>query len=114
MSGLTALLPAVGTTLAVEEAERFRLDSLMELLAALFQRDMLKEVSAIDLTSAAELSLVYDGRLTVKMPMSSEDYLELTRVLAESMAQGIIQPNETGIVDLTLDQPRFIPETAGS
>ena len=97
-----------------EEAERFRLDSLMELLAALFQRDMLKEVSAIDLTSAAELSLVYDGRLTVKMPMSSEDYLELTRVLAESMAQGIIQPNETGIVDLTLDQPRFIPETAGS
>ena len=48
------------------------------------------------------------------MPMSSEDYLELTRVLAESMAQGIIQPNETGIVDLTLDQPRFIPETAGS
>lgn len=114
VSGLTALLPAVGTTLAVEEAERFRLDSLMELLAALFQRDMLKEVSAIDLTSAAELSLVYDGRLTVKMPMSSEDYLELTRVLAESMAQGIIQPNETGIVDLTLDQPRFIPETAGS
>ena len=99
---------------AVEEAERFRLDSLMELLDALFQRDMLKEVSAIDLTSAAELSLVYDGRLTVKMPMSSEDYLDLTRVLAESMAQGIIQPNETGIVDLTLDQPRFIPETAGS
>lgn len=113
VSGLTALLPAVGTTLAVEDAEGLKLESLMDLLSALEQRDILGEVSSIDLSSAAEISMVYDGRLTVKMRMS-DDFMWQTRVLTESMAQGIIQSNETGVVDLTLDQPRFIPKTAGS
>ena len=113
VTGLTALLPAVGTTLAVEDADSLKLESLMDLLSALEQRDILSEVSAIDLTSAAEISMVYDGRLTVKMRMS-DDFMWQTRVLTESIAQGIIQPNETGVVDLTLDQPRFIPKTAGS
>ena len=113
VTGLTALLPAVGTTLAVEDADSLKLESLMDLLSALEQRDILSEVSAIDLTSAAEISMVYDGRLTVKMRMS-DDFMWPTRVLTESIAQGIIQPNETGVVDLTLDQPRFIPKTAGS
>lgn len=113
VTGLTALLPAVGTTLAVEDAESLKLESLMDLLSALEQRDILGEVSSIDLTSAAEISMVYDGRLTVKMRMS-DDFMWQTRVLTESIAQGIIQPNETGVVDLTLDQPRFIPQTAGS
>ena len=66
-----------------------------------------------DFTSAAEISMVYDGRLTVKMRMS-DDFMWQTRVLTESLAQGIIQSNETGVVDLTLDQPRFIPKTDGS
>lgn len=113
VSGLTALLPAVGTTLAVEDAESFRLESLMDLLAALEERGILGEVSAIDLTSAAEVTMVYDGRLTVKMRMS-DDFMWQTRVLTESLEQGIIQPNERGVVDLTLDQPRFIPNTAGT
>lgn len=113
VSGLTALLPAVGTTLAVEDAESLKLESLMDLLYALEQRDILGEVSSIDLTSAAEISMVYDGRLTVKMRMS-DDFMWQTRVLTESLAQGIIQSNETGVVDLTLDQPRFIPKTDGS
>ena len=113
VTGLTALLPAVGTTLAVEDAESIRLNSLMELLSALEQRDILDKVSSIDLTSAAEISMVYDGRLTVKMHMT-DDFMRQTRVLTEAIAQGIIQPNETGVVDLTLDQPRFIPQTAGS
>lgn len=113
VSGLTALLPAVGTTLAVEDAESLKLESLMDLLYALEQRDILGEASSIDLTSAAEISMVYDGRLTVKMRMS-DDFMWQTRVLTESLAQGIIQSNETGVVDLTLDQPRFIPKTDGS
>lgn len=113
VTGLTALLPAVGTTLAVEDADGLKLESLMDLLSALEQRGILNEVSAIDLTSAAEISMVYDGRLTVKMRMS-DDFMWQTRVLTESLDQGIIQPNETGVVDLTLDQPRFIPKTTGS
>lgn len=113
VSGLTALLPAVGTTLAVEDNEGFRLESLMDLLTALEERGILGEVSDIDLTSAAEVTMVYDGRLRVKMRMS-DDFMWQTRVLTESLAQGIIQPNERGVVDLTLEQPRFIPETAGT
>lgn len=113
VKGLSALLPAVGTSLAVEEGDSSRLESLLELLTALAQRGILEQVASIDLSSSAEVAMVYEDRLTVKMRMS-DDFMWQTRVLTESIAQGIIQPNETGIVDLTLDQPRFIPQTGGN
>ena len=113
VTGLTALLPVASKKLAVEAAESIRLESLLGLLQALSERDMLAKVSDIDLTSAADVVMTYDGRLTVKMRMS-DDFQWQTRVLAESIGQGIIQPNERGTVDLTLDRPRFIPETGGN
>ena len=111
VSGLTALLPAVGTTLAVEDAESFRLEALLSLLKALEQRGLLAKISAIDLTSAAEVSMVYDGRLTVKMKLLDEDsFPEQIRNFAAVLDQGIIQENERGILDMTLNTPHFIPQ----
>ena len=111
VSGLTALLPAVGTTLAVEDAESFRLEALLSLLKALEQRGLLAKISSIDLTSAAEVSMVYDGRLTVKMKLLDEDsFPEQIRNFAAVLDQGIIQENERGILDMTLNTPHFIPQ----
>ena len=111
MTGLTALLPTVGTTLAVEDAESFRLEALLSLLKALEQRGLLAKISAIDLTSAAEVSMVYDGRLTVKMKLLDEDsFPEQIRNFAAVLDQGIIQENEQGILDMTLNTPHFIPQ----
>ena len=111
VTGLTALLPAVGTTLAVEDAESFRLEALLSLLKALEQRGLLEKISEIDLTSAAEVSMLYDGRLTVKMKLLDEDsFPEQIRNFAAVLDQGIIQENEQGILDMTLNTPHFIPQ----
>lgn len=107
LTGLTALLPTVGSTLAVEDADRLRLESLLDLLQALTSREMLDKVSAIDLSSAADIVMSYDGRLTVKMRMNDDFQLQ-TRIMAEAL-ETAIQPNETGTLDLTLSPPRFIP-----
>ena len=78
---------------------------------ALEQRGLLAKISAIDLTSAAEVSMVYDGRLTVKMKLLDEDsFPEQIRNFAAVLDQGIIQENEQGILDMTLNTPHFIPQ----
>ena len=111
VTGLTALLPAVGTTLAVEEAEDLKLEALLSLLRALSQRGMLGEVSSFDLSSAAEVSLVYGDRLTVKMKLLNTDgFAEQVRDFAAILDQGIVQENERGTLDMTLDTPHFIPQ----
>ena len=111
VTGLTALLPAVGTALAVEDADSLRLEALLSLLRALEQRNMLSKISVVDLTAAAELSMVYDDRLTVKMRLLDEDeFPEQVRDFAAILEQGIVQENEQGILDMTLNTPHFIPQ----
>ena len=110
VTGLTALLPAVGTTLAVEDADSLKLESLLSLLKALSQRDMITKISTIDLSSAAEVSMFYDGRLTVKMKLlGAAEFSEQVRDFAAILEQGIVQDNERGTLDMTLNTPHFIP-----
>lgn len=110
VTGLTALLPAVGTTLAVEDADSLKLESLLSLLKAFSQRDMITKISTIDLSSAAEVSMFYDGRLTVKMKLlGAAEFSEQVRDFAAILEQGIVQDNERGTLDMTLNTPHFIP-----
>lgn len=110
ITGLTAVLPAVGAKeVAVEEGEELKLSSLLELLQLLTERDMLSKVSEIDLSSAANLLMTYDGRITVKMRMNDNKLPERVAVLAEILEKGYIQENEVGTLDLTLNPPHFIP-----
>ena len=72
VTGVTALLPTAGTKLAVAEEEQTKLSSLTRLLTAMENRAMLGRVGAIDLTAAARLTFLYDGRITVKLPLVDE------------------------------------------
>ena len=107
VTGLTALLPTVGTHLAVEEAQELQLESLLSLLQALEERGMMGEAEEIDLSSPAEMLMAYGGRFTVRIPMNA-DFPRKLRAL-----EGVIsalQPNETGTIDLTReDEVRVIP-----
>ena len=107
--GLTALLPTVGTKVAVEDAERLKLTSLLELLQLLSEREMLPKISDIDLSSAANLLMTYDDRITVKMRMNDNKLPTHIGNLAEILEKGAIQENEVGTLDLTLNPPHFIP-----
>lgn len=112
VTGLTALLPAVGTKVAVEDAETFRLESLLELLTAMEEWNMVGKVSEIDLSSSANLLMDYDGRFTVRIPMSA-DFSRKLRALDAVMQE--LQPNESGTIDLTReDEVRVIPDYGGN
>lgn len=108
VTGITALLPSPGTMLVVDSEESVKLQSLTQLLRALSAREMLDKVSAIDLTGTATLTLSYDGRFTVKLPMSA-DFSYKMRVLEGIV--GPLQPNEKGSIDLTReDKFYFAPQ----
>lgn len=103
VTGLTAVLPAPGTTLAVNTEEGVKLESLLGLVAAFSERGMMDKVSAVDLTGSANLILVYDGRFNVKMPMNRFPARALEEVVAR------LQPNDRGDIDMTRKEDvRFI------
>ena len=95
VTGVTALLPTAGTKLAVAEEEQTRLLTAME------NRAMLGRVGAIDLTAAARLTFLYDGRITVKLPLVDEKVEAKLEGLERAMES--IQDNERGTLDLTRD-----------
>lgn len=98
VTGITALLPSPGTKLQVDAEEKTKLQTLTQLLQALSARGMMEKVDSIDLTGTATCVLGYDGRFTVKLPLSA-DFPYKMRVLEGIV--GPLQPNEKGAIDLT-------------
>lgn len=112
ISGLTALMPAEGSGLAVSVEETAKLDTLKQLLSALDDREMLPQVQAIDLSGTSEVRLSYEDRFTVRMPLYSDDFRLLAHTLQEAAAK--LDAGQTGTLDLTVDLGRekahFIPD----
>lgn len=101
VAGLTALLPLAGTELAVEPTESARLQTLLDLVAALEGRGVMDKVADIDLTGNARLTFTYDGRFTVVMPIIA-DFDRKVFALKEIVTQ--LQPNDSGKIDITHDE----------
>lgn len=112
VTGLTALLPTTGTKLAVEDIQRSKLDHLLTLLQVLSERSMAGKVSSIDLSSPAHVLMVYDERFTVKFPMNAEDFSLKMRALDEAVST-LLQPNESGTIDLTRDDKAYFDPNTG-
>ena len=101
VSGLSALSPKVGTMLAVPQVQQDKLSALLTLLETLEARETLALVSEIDLTSAAQVRMRYDGRFWVKLPMNG-DFTYCLRALEEVVKQRT--PNEKGTMDMTREE----------
>lgn len=109
VSGMELLAPTVGTLMTFgEEASAVNLrDSLLTLLGALNELELLEQVEYIDLSDNDLLAIEYGGRFTVKM-LYGEDYVYKLRTLEVVVEQ--LETNETGIIDLTLEgKAHFIP-----
>lgn len=102
ITGLTALMPAVGKQLAVSVEESAKMDSLKKLLTALTERDMLAQVQSIDLSGTSEIKMTYDGRFTVLMPLYSDDFRELVHRLQAAAESEYLNAGQTGTLDLTV------------
>lgn len=108
ITGITPLRPTAGTKLAVSEEESGKLESLLQLLSALQEEELLEKVSAIDLTYESRITFTFDERYTVKLPMTT-DFQKKMRALSQVVASERI--GERGTIDFTIEEaPHFIPE----
>lgn len=101
ISGLTGLDTEEGFMLTVPEEEQLRLDSVIDLLGELESREMLADMSSLDVGSTT-LVLEYLGRYDVKLPMSG-DFSYCLELLTAAVAEreGALGSEITGCFDLT-------------
>ena len=101
VTGLTALSPKAGTMLEIPEAERPRLDALLDLLATLEEMEAVDRVSSIQL-SETQVKLHYLERFEVKMPLNA-DFSYKLRVLEQAVAKAEEEfgSQASGAMDLT-------------
>lgn len=111
LSGLTAENPAISGKLALGEESPISAPRLLELIHALSQRGMLEKTASLDASDPDYMVLSYDGRFRVEMFYDADFDFKLN-CLQAAVAQ--LEPNETGIIRMTLkddNEVRFIPET---
>ncbi len=98
IKGLTALAPKAGTPLAVSQDQQDKLDALLLLMEAIDARGCMEKISEIDLSASAGITMRYEGRFLVKLPMAG-DFPYCLHALEKVVEQRA--DNETGTMDLT-------------
>ena len=100
--GISPLAPDVGTQLAVAQEERAKLDSLSQLLSALYRQGMDGQLTDfIDLTAANEIRFGFGEKLTVVVPMNADFPAKIfaLRRVQETYEEQMVEL--TGTLDLT-------------
>lgn len=102
-------VPAVGGHLTLLEESPLTAERLAELLEEMEKRDMLTRADSIDAGDPEKLVIAYDGRFQVELSYDADfPYkLDSLRKVVEEL-----QPNETGIIRMTMqadNEVRFIP-----
>ena len=101
ITGLTALDAREGLQMVVPEEEQTRLDAVLSLLEHLEAREMLSDVSVMEVGST-DLVLEYLGRYDVKLPLNGDFDYKLESLLAAVADQESKKGQEsTGTFDLT-------------
>ena len=110
IDGCELLAPSVGTPLALATEYASQQQSLLDLLSALEEADLLDQVDAIHLEDLAVLRMDYAGRFVVELPYGA-DYDYKLRFLTVSLEETSIQNNQGGTIQLTGDDGKvnFIP-----
>ena len=108
VKGLTLLEPSVGQKATAAEGQELALEQLLAIMQALDARDMTAEVSLLDMSDPAQLTLRYMDRFNVCLPWEA-DYgykLDYLQAVVEKL-----EVNEKGTINMMQDgKARFIPE----
>ena len=105
ISGCTLLAPSVGTKLVLATEYASRQESLLDLLAALEDAEMLDNVDGIRLDAPAFIAMDYAGRFAVEM-LYEDDYVYKLKMLNAALDSGKIQDNMTGTFDMRREDGR--------
>ena len=108
VKGLTLLEPSVGQKATAAEGQELALEQLLAIMQALDARDMTAEVSLLDMSDPAQLTLRYMDRFNVCLPWET-DYgykLDYLQAVVEKL-----EVNEKGTINMMQEgKARFIPE----
>ena len=105
ISGCTLLAPSVGTKIVLATEYASRQESLLDLLAALEDAEMLDNVDGIRLDAPAFIAMDYAGRFAVEM-LYEDDYVYKLKMLNAALDSGKIQDNMTGTFDMRREDGR--------
>lgn len=101
VSGLTAIHPVVGETVAPGQEDTAKVTYLTAILRELESRGMVSDVTAIDMSNLSSPSFDYLGRFTVKMGQNENvDYK--MGLLVSAVAQ--LTAGDSGTIDLSIDR----------
>ena len=101
IDGCELLAPSVGSALALSTEYASQQTSLLHLLSALQEANLMEQVHALHLGDLSVLSMDYMNRFTVQMPYGA-DYKRLLLIL--QFAIGKLESNETGTIRLEPNQ----------
>ena len=105
ISGCTLLAPSVGTKIVLATEYASQQESLLDLLAALEDAEMLDNVDGIRLDAPAFIAMDYAGRFAVEM-LYGDDYAYKLKALNAALDSGKIQDNMTGTFDMRREDGR--------
>ena len=111
ITGCPILSPSVGTTIALPSDYAAQQRSLIALLTALEDAQMLDDVDGIRLERHDCILMDYGGRFTVKFPLDA-NYPYKLHALETYIASDKIQDNMSGTFDLTRDDRNYFQPNA--
>lgn len=108
VKGLTLVEPVVGQPAQAAEGQELALTQLLALMQALDERGMGGDVTLIDMSDPAQLTLSYLGRFNVYFPWDADYGYKLDYLLAVVEK---LEANEKGVINMMQEgKARFIPE----
>lgn len=108
VKGLTLVEPVVGQPAQAAEGQELALTQLLALMQALDERGMGGDVTLIDMSDPAQLTLGYLERFNVYFPWDADYGYKLDYLLAVVEK---LEANEKGVINMMQEgKARFIPE----
>ena len=108
VKGLTLTDPAVGQPAKAAEGQELALEQLLTLMQALDQRGMTADVSLLDMSDPAQLTLRYLERCDGQLPREADYGYKLDYLMAVVEK---LEVNEKGVINMMQEgKARFIPE----
>jgi cell division protein FtsQ len=107
LTGLTILNPVQGSELTLEKDDPRR-DYYKTLFSALEEYDLISHLQSIDLSEEGVAELEYEERFTIRINTDCDYSYKMTFL---NKVLETLQSNETGTIDYTGENPRYIPAT---
>lgn len=115
VNGVTLVEPEIGKAAQVAEEEAIIFKGLCGVLTALHEQELTKFVTWVDLSDKTEIDLDYQGRFTVRLPVTTE-YNEAQKrtegyslKIAALVEMVKLLDMERGTIDLRNSDGRFLP-----